>query len=55
MSRLGTPGPGMQAPGESDVYTVLMVAATVALLAALVYVSYRALSLFETLLPPGGS
>ncbi len=40
---------------ENDIYTVLLGIAFLSLLAAAVYVSYRALALFGTLLPPGGA
>ncbi len=40
---------------ESDVYTALLGVGFLSLLAAAVYVCYRTLTLFGTLLPPGGS
>lgn len=39
---------------ENDVYTVLIVTAFLAVLAALIYVGYRAVSLFGSVLPPPG-
>lgn len=39
---------------ESDVYTVLLCIAFLTLLAATIYVGYRAMTLFGTILPPGG-
>lgn len=50
------PGPsGSRPSAESDIYTVLLGIAVVALLCATVYVGYRAVTLFGRLLPPGGS
>lgn len=40
---------------ENDIYTALMLISTLCVLAALVYVLYRANALFGSLLPPGGS
>lgn len=56
MSQMTTPG-GMSAPraAESDVYTVLMLIATLCTLTATIYVAYRMTAFFGTLLPPGGS
>ena len=47
--RLGRPS------GESDVYTVLLVIAFLSLLAATIYLAYRAMAMFGGLLPPGGA
>lgn len=57
MSMMNTPGPlsGPRATNESDIYTVLVLVAFLFVLAATVYVGYRAQTLFGTLLPPGGS
>lgn len=48
-------GRGARPAAESDVYTALMLVACLFVLAALIYVLYRANDLFGTLLPPGGS
>jgi hypothetical protein len=51
-------GPGRGAArsaAENDVYTVLMAVAFLFALVALVYVGYRAISLFGSVLPPPGS
>lgn len=49
------PGPkATKAAAESDVYTVLLCVAFLALLAATIYVGYRAVTLLGGLLPPGG-
>jgi hypothetical protein len=40
---------------ENDIYTALLGVAFLSLLAAAIYVSYRGLTLFGTLLPPGGA
>ena len=51
-----TPGSGLTRPTvENDVYTVLILVAFLFVLTATIYVGYRALMLFGTLLPPGGS
>lgn len=39
----------------SDVYTVLLIAGALALLLAIIYVAYRAQTLFGGILPPGGA
>lgn len=50
-----TPGPIRSSrPAENDIYTVLLGLAFLFLLVATLYVAYRALALFGTLLPPGG-
>ncbi len=49
-------GPRITRPkGEHDIYTALLMVAFVALLLATIYVSYRAVTMFGGLLPPGGS
>ena len=57
MARLDTPGPGRSTrpSAENDVYTALMVVAVLFVLAALIYVGYRAQVLFGTLVPLPGS
>ena len=40
---------------ENDIYTVLLGVAFLSLLAAASYVAFRVLTLFGTLLPPGGA
>ena len=52
-----TPGPtrGTGPRAENDVYTALMVVAFLFVLAATVYVGYRAVTLFGSLWPPPGS
>ena len=40
---------------ESDVYTVMVFVAFLFSLAALIYVGYRTMTLFGSLLPPPGS
>jgi hypothetical protein len=51
-----SPGPGRSRPAaENDVYTALLCVAFLSVLIATVYVGYRALSMFGTLLPPGGA
>lgn len=56
MTSFNTPGPGPQhGSPESDVYTALVVVAFLFVLSAMIYVAYRALTLFGSLLPPPGS
>lgn len=56
MTQLGTPGLGStRSPGENDIYTALMAIAFLFVLTAVVFVGAKALALFGTLLPPGGS
>jgi hypothetical protein len=56
MSTISTPGSGLARPSaENDIYTVLIVVAFLFVLTATIYVGYRAQTLFDTLLPPGGS
>lgn len=40
---------------ENDVYTAMMAVACLFVLVATIYVGYRAMSLFGSLLPPPGS
>lgn len=40
---------------ENDIYTALIFVAFLFVLAATIYVGYRAMTLFGGLLPPGGS
>lgn len=50
------PGPVRTGPtADSDVYTALLCIAFLFLLAATVYVGYRAMTVFGGLLPPGGN
>jgi hypothetical protein len=56
MSTMSTPGAGLSRPSaENDVYTALIVVAFLFVLTATIYIGYRAQTLFDTLLPPGGS
>lgn len=49
------PGPqGSKPSAENDIYTALLCVAFLCLLAATIYVGYRAVHLFGGLLPPGG-
>ncbi len=48
-------GPRITRSAENDVYTVLLLIALVALLAAIIYVAYRAVTMFGGLLPPTGA
>ena len=55
---MATPGPGRSVSrpkAENDVYTAMMVVAFLFVLVATLYVGYRAMSLFGTILPPPGS
>lgn len=55
MSIMTNPGGGPQrTSGDNDVYTALTVVAFLFVLFALIYVAYRAQTLFGSLLPPGG-
>ena len=54
MANLGTGPQGSRPSAESDVYTVLLCVAFLALLAATIYVGYRAVTLFGGFMPPGG-
>jgi flagellin-like protein len=50
-----TPTRGVVRPrAENDIFTVLIVVAFLFVLAATIYVGYRALTLFGSLLPPPG-
>ena len=56
MSQMTTPSTGSSRPsGENDVYTGLIFTACLFLLVATAYVGFRAMELFGTVLPPGGS
>jgi len=55
MSQMSTGGGVARPSAENDVYTALTVVAFLFVLIATIYVGYRALALFGTLLPPGGS
>ncbi len=55
MSQLSTPGSGASPSSESDIYTVLIIVAFLFVIIATVYVGYRAMQLFGTVLPPGGA
>jgi hypothetical protein len=56
MAQASTPGSGLSRPSaDNDVYTALIVVAFLFVLTATIYVGYRAQTLFDTLLPPGGS
>ena len=56
MAATGPSGAGSSRPSsENDVYTALVVVAFLFVLTATIYVGYRAQTLFDTLLPPGGS
>jgi uncharacterized membrane protein len=51
-----TLGSGSSRPSaENDIYTALVIVAFLFVLVAVIYVGYRAQTLFGTLLPPGGS
>ena len=56
MAKLGSPTTirGASAPADNDIYTGLLLAAFLSLLASLIFVGYKAVTLFGTLLPPGG-
>jgi hypothetical protein len=56
MSTMNTPGAGSpQTGGENDIFTALTAVAFLFVLAATIYVGYRAVTLFGSLLPPPGS
>ena len=56
MTMMNTPGAGSQrGSSENDIYTVLVVVGFLFVLAATIYVGYRAQTLFGTLVPPGGA
>jgi len=49
-------GPSSSRPtADNDIYTVLVVIAFLSLLLSTIYVAYRAITMFGTLLPPGGA
>ena len=50
-----TSGMSAARASDSDVYTVLMLVATLFSLTATIYVAYRAATFFGKVLPPGGS
>jgi hypothetical protein len=56
MAKLGT---GSSRPAgvraENDIYTVLMCIAFLFMLVATIFVGYRVVTLFGSVLPPGGS
>lgn len=55
MAKIGSsPVRGSSAPADNDIYTGLLLAAFLMLLVSLVFVAYKAITLFGTLLPPGG-
>lgn len=56
MTQMGSMGGGAGRPAaDNDVYTALAAIAFLFVLVATIYVGYRAMTLFGTLLPPGGS
>lgn len=55
MSTLGAGPRGSRPRAENDIYSALMLVAFLFMLAATVYLGYRATALFGSLLPPGGS
>ena len=55
MSQMGAPGSGHSGNAEHDVYTALTVVAFLFVLLATIFVGYQSLTLFGTLLPPGGA
>jgi len=48
-------GRGPRTGGENDIYTVLVLIAFLSVFTATIYVGFRAVELFGTLLPPPGS
>lgn len=48
------PGGRGRVRAENDVFTALLLISTLVALGATVYIGYRAMSLFDTVLPPGG-
>lgn len=54
MSTIGT-GPGRVRAADDDIYTIMIVIAMLFLLVAMLYVGYRTVSLYGSLIPPGGS
>ncbi len=56
MAKPGTsPGRAARMSGENDVYTVLTCVAFLFLVAATIYVGFRAQTMLGGLLPPGGA
>ncbi|MGE3182709.1 MAG: hypothetical protein AB7N71_13845 [Phycisphaerae bacterium] len=55
MAKRTAAGRGPRIAAENDIYTGLIFAAFLFLLAATIYVGYKMVALFGTLLPPGGS
>lgn len=57
MSQLSTPGSGFSSrtAADNNVYTALSLISFLMVLVAIIYVGFRAQTLFGTLLPPGGS
>ncbi|NLF32434.1 MAG: hypothetical protein GX591_16280 [Planctomycetes bacterium] len=54
MTQMNTPGAGRMRPSaESDIYTVLVLIGLLSMLIETIYVGYRAMTLFGSLLPPG--
>ena len=49
------PGRGARSKAENDIYTVLMLVAFLFVLAATVYVGFRAFTLFGNVIPMPGS
>ncbi len=55
MSQFGTPGGASRYAPENDVYTVLAIIGFLFLVVALIYVGYRAQTMFGSVIPaPGG-
>ena len=56
MTQMNTPG-GLsgQRASENDVYTVLMLVATLFTLTATIYIAYRTATFFGSVFPPHGS
>ncbi len=51
-----SPGPARTRPrAENDIYTALLCVAFLFLLVAAIYIVFRAVTLFGTVLPPGGT
>ena len=56
MTRVSSgPSGGSQARADNDVYTVLVLVSFLFVLAETLYVGFRAVELFDTILPPPGS
>ncbi len=54
MSSFNVGPQGTRPTADNDIYTALLAISALALLAATGYVAYRMVSLFGSLLPPGG-